>query len=238
MSERRYDEDEAARIFAAASEASPEEPEAGTARSSGSGGLTLGELREIAQQAGIDPEQVSAAARALDRRALETRALDRTPLEPRRTLGFTVGVNEVARPKRRIDDAEWERLVVLLRDTFDARGRVLVQGNLRQWTNGNLHIFVEPTADGDRVRMRTTNANARALFGVGIAALATGAFVALMGLRAAGGIDLGLLGGAGLLGAAGATAFGAALARLRRWVPLRREQFGRIAERLESGPLE
>ncbi len=60
-------------------------------------------------------------------------------------------------------DEEWERLVVDLRETFDARGIVRHDGALKQWTNGNLQVLLEPDEKGHRVRLRTTKGDARGM---------------------------------------------------------------------------
>lgn len=224
MSERRYDESETAEIFARASEAHSIEPRP----LKPSEGWSLAELQEIGREAGIPAEQVAAAARALDRPPHPA---------PRRFLGLTIGVGRTAQLGRRIDDAEWERLVVLLRDTFDARGQVRVDGGLRQWTNGNLQLLVEPSADGDRVRLRTRNATAQAWLTVGLAMLATSGGIALMGALTGAIAEPGLLGSmlpiAGL--GVGASLMGGLT--LRRWAPTRLQQMEAIVRRLESGPL-
>ena len=50
----------------------------------------------------------------------------------------------------------------------------------REWTNGNLHVFLEPTATGDRLRLRTRKGSAMAVFAMGAAGLVIG--LALMTL--------------------------------------------------------
>ncbi len=219
MSERRYDEDETAAIFARATESQP----TGTRALRSGEGMTLAQLQEIGREAGISPDQVAAAARALDRPA---------PPAPSRFLGVTVGVARTVELDHRMSNDEWERLVVLLRDTFQARGTVRVDGSLRQWTNGNLQVLVEPTERGDRVRLRTRNGNAQGLMTVGAGLLATAGISLLVGL--AEGALAGSAGTAALLGTGGLGAIGAALVRLRGWAPTRAEQMEGIADRLEA----
>jgi len=66
------------------------------------------------------------------------------------------GASPAALGESALTDAEWERLVADLRRTFDAKGKVEVQGRLRSWTNGSLQLHVEPEDSGYTVRMRTT----------------------------------------------------------------------------------
>lgn len=221
MTERRYTEEETAAIFARASEAAPREHASLTAPH----GWSLAELQAIGREAGLAPDDVAAAAIALDR-APQPAA--------RRFLGMTIGVGRTVQLDRRMDDAEWERLVVLLRDTFDARGQLRVDGGLRQWTNGNLQVLVEPTPGGDRVRLRTVNANAQAFATVGLTLLGTSGIVAAA-LAAQGALTPSLAAGtvvpfftAGLVGVA------AAWLRSRRWAPTRQQQMDDIARRLEG----
>lgn len=222
MSERRYDEEETAAIFARASEAARPEGKALEKKS----GWTLAELQAIGREAGLAPEEVAAAARALDRPP--------QPVAPR-LLGLEIGVGRTVQLDRRMSDAEWERLVVVLRDTFDARGQLRVDGSLRQWTNGNLQVLVEPTASGDRVRLRTRNASAQSLLTIGATVLAaTGLTTAISVLRGAA-IDAGLLSGMVPLLAIGTASLAAGWARLRRWAPTRAQQMEEIAQRLEAG---
>ena len=66
-------------------------------------------------------------------------------------------------------DAQWERLVVDLRDTFGAAGRVRSDGTFRSWRNGNLQVLVEPDGEGTRVRFRTMKGSARSMMTIGLA---------------------------------------------------------------------
>src|SRR3954447_22506965 len=163
MNEPRYSEDEVAEIFRLASELEQRDPPVVGARY----GMTLAELQEIGREAGLDPELIARAATAPQARAVANQ----------RVVGLPVGVGRTVDLGRAMDDAEWDRLVVDLRETFDARGVVRVDGTLRQWSNGNLQVLVEPVASGHRVRFKTVNANARAFMGIGVAFI--GLFVVL-----------------------------------------------------------
>ena len=227
MAERRFDDDEVSRILARAAEESVQEPPADEATGVGRPGLTLAQLQEIGAQAGIPAARIAAAARALDRPA---------PAPAPSFLGLALGARDATQLDRRLTAEEWERLVVLLRDTFDARGQVQVIGNLRQWTNGNLQVLVEPGTGGDRVRLRTRNAAAQALLSMGTTFLTTA--LILVGItQAQGTVDPAIASALVPLVGGGIGTLIAGIVRLRRWAPLRLLQMRRIVERLEAGPL-
>src|SRR5258705_12577768 len=48
-------------------------------------------------------------------------------------------------------------------------GRTRSEGSLRQWTNGNLQVLLEPTETGHRLRFGTVHGGARAAIGMGFA---------------------------------------------------------------------
>ncbi|MDH4351703.1 MAG: hypothetical protein OEW56_11195, partial [Gemmatimonadota bacterium] len=162
MTDRRYSEEEVAAIFERAAEAQQ------TARRqlpSGEG-MTVADLQEIGREVGIPPELVAQAARAIEHRG---RPASRT------FLGLPIGVGRTIELDRELTDAEWGRLVVDLRETFDARGKVSYEGPFRQWTNGNLQALVEPTPTGHRIRLRTVKGDARSLMTGGLGMLGVSA---------------------------------------------------------------
>ncbi len=71
----------------------------------------------------------------------------------------------------------------MLRETFDARGRLKAEGSFRQWTNGNLQALLEPTSSGHRLRLSTRKGDVKALVAVGIGLLgaAAGMLVTMVG---------------------------------------------------------
>lgn len=159
MADRRYNEQEVAEIFGRAAES---QQDATRALPPGEG-MTLAELQDIGQQVGMSAEAVADAARSLDRRE---------PRFRRRLLGLTTGVGRSVALERRLTTDEWERLVVKVRETFDARGNVKSEGGLRQWTNGNLQVLVEPTEHGDRLRdLAPLGLMGAASFGIGLSRL-------------------------------------------------------------------
>jgi hypothetical protein len=136
---------------------------------------------------------------------------------------------------RWLTEEEWERLVVDLRQTFDARGVVRADGSLRQWTNGNLQVLLEPGARGHRIRMRTYNELARVLLTGGAGALAASAVVTAMSAMA-GTLAWKSLVGTGFLATMGAVALAAGALRLSGWARLRLGQMKGIAARLTLPP--
>ena len=216
MDDRRYNEQEVADIFGRAAEA---QGEATRALPPGEG-MTLAELQDIGQQVGMTAEAVADAARSLDRHE---------PRFRRQLLGLTIGVGRTVVLERRLTTDEWERLVVKVRETFDARGNVKSEGSLRQWTNGNLQVLVEPTEHGDRLRMRTVNAYAQMAFAVGVGVIAVPVLVAAVA-AVAGVPNIGerieSLAPMALMGAA---SLGVGLVRLRGWARTRLQQMDEIA---------
>lgn len=216
MTDRRFNEDEVAEIFRRATEAQDAPQRQLPPRE----GMTLAEIQEIGRQVGVAPEVVARAAAGLTQAGRTS---------SRKVLGLTVGVGQTVELDRKLTTDEWERLVVDLRETFDARGTVRQDGSLRQWTNGNLQVMLEPTLTGERVRMRTLKESARAWMTGGMITSVVSAIVAVM--AQGNGRQSGLTMAAVLASiAAGQFALGAL--QLPAWVRLRRKQMREIAERL------
>lgn len=216
MTSRRYDEDEVREIFSLATTGGMRD----RSLPGESGGLTLDELQRIGQEAGIEPALVANAAQKLDARGRVA------PV--RRSMGLPVGVSRVVELPRAPTDREWERLVSEIRTTFGAKGRVTTSGGLREWSQGNLHICVEPTENGEQLRLSTLKDDGIALnlFGVatgGMSVLAS-AIVAADGKPAKALAVLAMFGGMSL------ASFAANLIRLPRWARERERQMEAIAE--------
>lgn len=198
MTERKYDDDEMREIFEAASR----EVMPGPTSSAGSEGLTLAELKSIGAEAGLSPARIEEAAAAL--------ALRRDVAPTRGTfLGLPLSVGRSVDLPRPLTDREWELLVADLRQTFRAQGRVGSHGSIREWTNGNLHAYVEPTDTGHRLRLGTTKGNAVPFtrLGAGLLALALVLAVSMVlggdledPQRLLGPLMLGLMGGSFVAG--------------------------------------
>ena len=229
MTERRYSEEEVAAIFERAAKTQQ------TARRQlpPGEGMRLADLQEIGREVGIPPGLVARAARSMDQAG---RPASRT------LLGLPIGVGRTIELDRRLSEEEWELLVVDLRETFDARGRVRYDGPFRQWTNGNLQALVEPTATGQRVRLQTVKGDARGLMIGGLGILG-GAAATLIAVAVAGGLgDAGSVAGVGFMSAIGLGMFGIGALRLPGWARRRRLQMEGVAARLalaaESPPQE
>jgi len=219
MRERRYNDDEIAAIFERASETQSAGGGALPA-SRGGDGLTLAELEDIGREVGIPAPLIERAARSLD-------VADRT--RGRWMLGLPIGVSHTVDLDRSLTDEEWHRVVLDLRETFDARGRLREDGPFKQWTNGNLEALLEPTPTGQRLRLRTVKGNAIRLMSVGGVLVALSGFLTIDAavhgdlLSKLAGVAFPLLMGLGIVGANAI--------RLPEWARLRRKQMQEVAER-------
>lgn len=217
MTARRYRDDEVREIFSLAATGDAREQ----SLPAESDGLTLDELQRIGQEAGIEPARVAQAAESLDARGRQA------PV--RRSMGLPIGVSRVVDLPRAPTDREWEQLISVFRTTFGTQGHATTSGGLREWSQGELHISVEPTEHGEQLRLSTLKSDALVLNGFGIL---MGGMSVLMGatVTAAGKPEkalavLGMFGGMSLF------AFGSNLIRLPRWARERRQQMEAIAER-------
>ena len=217
MTDRRYSDEEVAEIFERAAETEQQSRQQLPARSEG---LSLTELQKIGQEAGIAPEAVAQAARSLDQ-----------PRQPETPvfLGLPVGAARTVRLERRMTDEEWDRLVVDLRETFNARGVVRSEGSLRSWSNGNLQALVEPDGSGYRVRFRTIKGEARPFMFMGLGLL--GASLAGFIVSALDG-SVPALENYGTMAVVGLGFFAWGALPLRAWAKLRKRQMDELADRL------
>ena len=215
--QRRYEDEEVRAIFGAAAEGG----DVAQAPRSGGSGLTLRDLQDIGREVGLAPERIARAALALDQR--------RDALPRRTLLGMPVTTGRVVDLARAPTDAEWEMLVGELRATFGAQGTVTAHGGTRGWSNGNLHVFVEPTEDGYRMRMGTLKSDAAPITTMGIALTGLSLLV-LAGLALSGRLTQGVVGPV-VLGAMGVTALLSNMIRLPRWAREREAQMEHIAAR-------
>jgi hypothetical protein len=221
MTERRYSEAEAADIFKRAAEMEESLPRL----MAPSEGMTLAQLQEIGREAGLAPQLIERAA------------LVPADAEPRlaRALGIPIGVHHTVELDRTLTDREWELLVGQLRETFDAKGVLQTQGSFRQWSNGNLHVLLEPTEHGSRVRFRTTNnSGARAMMMGGLMMLGVTGVVSLSFLLR-GFAEPGQLASLGAIGITGTVLTGLAATRLASWARVRMEQMRSLGSRLVAG---
>lgn len=224
---RRYSESEVQEIFERATEV---QAKGGGARKTRDG-LTLEEVQEIGREVGVSSDLIEAAARSLDRTGSG-------PREKKRFLGVPIGVGRTVELPRSLSDDEWHRLVVDLRQTFDARGKVREEGRFREWTNGNLQALLEPSESGERLRLRTEKGGAKPGLGVGAGMLGGGALFSLLYLLTGGEVGQDPESMTTLI-LVGAVFLAVNLFRLPPWANTRERQMEAIAARvrgwLESG---
>ncbi len=219
MTERRFSDDEVTEVFRRAAEAS----QAAASALPSTEGLTLAQLQDIGKEVGLAPEVIADAARSIERRE---------PRFQRTVLGLTIGVGRTVSLDRKVTDEEWERLVVVLRETFDARGRFRVDGSLREWTNGNLQILIEPTEHGDRLRMRTVNAAARGMLRVSALFATIAAAIGLARLVLPPDAVAPLAGALFPMAVGSVVSFGLGMRRVYGWAATRLKQMDEIAARV------
>jgi len=218
--ERHYDEQEIAEILERATSGDPISGSAPAAS-----GLTLSELQDIGAEVGIAPARIAGAAQAMARRDVSA---------PQKTfLGAPSSVSRTVMIDRALTDDEWTRLVVDLRQTFDAQGHVTSVGALRSWTNGNLQVHVEPDGDGYRVRMKTVKGNVAPITVVGAAFTFISALMLMSALSGGTGWRLVIAGAvAAMFGGVGLGQIGYLRASLPGWAADRAAQMEGLAERI------
>lgn len=142
-------------------------------------GLTLRQLQEVGQEVGVSPDRIAQAADvvAARRNAPTHETAKWLPTAVERTIPLP----------RNLSDREWEWLVAELRTTFGGKGKVSVQGGIREWTHGRVQAFIDQTHTGYRLRLSDVNAAAGAIvLGGAILAMALMIFVVLLGQADAG----------------------------------------------------
>ena len=223
MTERRFSDAEVAQIFERATSGHALE---GTRAAEG---MTLAELQSIGEEVGIPPEQITRAAMSLSRsEAKPTQSF----------LGMTTGVGHTVHLARRLTDEEWERFIVDVRETFNARGTLTSQGSLKQWSNGNLQVLLEPTDAGHRVRFKTVKGNAPGTLGGGLVITTVAVIGEMTAVLTGVGDDVGLLASFGVLGAMGIAAAVTTALRLPRWARARKAQMEELGARASAMALK
>ena len=149
-------------------------------------------------------------------------------------LGLPIGVSRTVQLNRRLSDEEWERFVVQLREVFNARGRTRSDGALRQWTNGNLQVLLEPADTGHRLRFGTVHGAASASIAAGIATLGVAAVTAAV--TAFSGTLGEALYGIGFMALMGTGMIASGALRLPRWARLRSRQMEALAAQAATPP--
>ena len=146
----RFSADEARRIFARAARRQH--------AASATDGLTVAELTAIGKEAGLDPALVAAEA-ASERAAQQAQAT---------WHGVPVGIRRSRLLPARLSDAEWERVVDLLRAECKTPGTAEQIGRRREWTghsgsssssSSSLRVRVEDRPEGDLVTIEAPDVN-------------------------------------------------------------------------------
>lgn len=186
-------------------------------------GLTVAQVHEIAQEVGLSPDAVRRALAESASGALQPATLERR-------LGLPVGVAKEVLLPGVLDDAAWDVLVSTLRATFNAHGKEVRSGVVREWRNGRLRIAAEPTPLGMRLRMTTQKEGAMRAPLIGSAL--SFAYAASLAAAASAKPMIGIL-------AAIPVVMGAALAAwpfltLPTWSKTRADQFDAIAREAAS----
>ncbi len=158
----RFHDDEIRRILARAAERQEQAERALPAASAGSAagpepGLTLAELQEVAQEVGIAPAHVRAAAR-------EVASGTDGPAPRYRLLGIPKDTADHRVVPGRPTDREWERIVQELREEFRVPGVTNSFGDVLEWWSsgvssvGAVRLRLEPGEQGAHVTLRRSNA--------------------------------------------------------------------------------
>ena len=221
--DRRYSEAEVTEIFDRATQDLRSEPVPAAG-----GGMTLAQLQDIGSEVGIPQSRIASAAQEV------TGVPTARPMP--RTLGHPRRVEHVVALSRAPTDDEWERMVVDLREVFDAKGELDGQGNLRTWSHGHLHVHVEPDGDGYRIRLDDTNGDANGMVAGGSMLLFGGAVFSLLLLTGEATPDKVAFVGAvaGLMAAGGGGLLAYARRSLPRWAGERISQFAGFGARTKA----
>jgi len=223
MTERRFSDAEVAQIFERATSG-----HALQANRAGEG-MTLAELQSIGKEVGIPADEIAHAALSLS-------AGDAKPT--RRFVGMTTGVAHTVHLARKLTDEEWERFIVDVRETFNARGTMTSQGSLKQWSNGNLQVLLEPTDAGHRLRFKTVKGDVPGILGGGLVMSAVAVIGEMSAVLTGATHDVGLLASLGFLGAIGIGAAATTALRLPRWARARRAQMEELGARVSAMALK
>lgn len=225
MTDRRYTEAEMAEIFERATRES-QDREASSRALARSEGLTLSELQDIGEEVGISRDAVARSAATL--------AFTGSTDGVERVVGAPLRISRNVALPRELTEPEWHRTVALLRDTFDATGKITETGAFREWRNGNLRVALEPAEDGARLRMRTRRGGGEALPVAGAVVAGTAIVAGLMGVLASGSFAE-----AASLLTLGVGLWTLGYFNLKGWSRRRLEQFRELGERIAamaSGP--
>jgi hypothetical protein len=162
MKDPQFTHSQASDLLAAAAKL-----EAATIQAAGSR-LSLDEVREAAEAAGIDPRFVDAAMHATAGREEEEVWLG-VPVRTVRTL-IVPG---------RMDADTWGRVVAAIRDSFGAEGATESIGNSRRWSHHKNVVTAEPA--GDDTLVQVTMDRSGVTKGMGYTSFALAGTAAILG---------------------------------------------------------
>ena len=122
-------------------------------------GLTLRELQEVGREVGLPEGRITQAVAAFEAHGISV---------PRgTTLGLPTSVGSIVALPRSPSEREWELLIAELRTTFGGKGVATSYGGLREWSQGTVHAFVEPTETGHWLRLADSRMTAVGGIGLG-----------------------------------------------------------------------
>lgn len=105
--------------------------------------LSLQELREAADAAGIDPKWVDAA--------LET---SKRPKPAGTHWGIPLGVERTVVIPGEVDEDLWGRMVQTIRSRLNQKGTVESIGRTHRWSNNQREVIVEPAGENTVIHVR------------------------------------------------------------------------------------
>ncbi len=219
MTERRFSDDEVAQIFERATSGQVVQ----TTRAVE--GMSLAEVQSIGEEVGISAEQITRAASSLSVSSARP---------TKRFLGLTTGVGYTVPLARKLTDEEWERFLVDVRETFNARGAMSNQGSSKLWSNGNLQVWLEPTADSHRVRFKTVKGTAPLALTSGILMTAASAIGEITAVLTGVAHDIGLVASFGVLGLIGIGTASTTALRTSAWARDRKDQMEELGARVSA----
>lgn len=218
---RTYSQDEVREIIRRAAETTAERERL----QSDDSGLSIDDLADLATATGIDPQIMIDAARSLDRHVEE-------PFE-KRHMGVKISAAHAFRVEGPFSEEDWQALVADCRSTFGAKGHVNETSGLREWSNGNLHVLVEPAGKDTIIRMRTHRGSAQSMLNGGLA-MSIAVFVMMFSSLAEGRALTDLFGLAMLLIAAIFAIGAVVVSGLRNWSRTRKSQMEALGLRVEQ----
>lgn len=226
--DRTYSDEEVKEILTAAAD---RQANAESAMIASRPGMSLVEIEQIAQEAGIDPAHVRAAV-------LKRKGRRGTAVQTRGPKGHPV-LEAFRHLPTEVTDETWGRIVTELRSSFGVMGAASDYGETREWVSADgatttdaIQVTLEREGEGSRVRMRRGSKSARELATVLPATLFMVAFVIglLMVLTGPGDAPWGLP-----VAIAAAGVAGAAVGRpaLKSWEGKKALQFDETLDRIE-----